>query len=724
MDEPYDIRRLELARTWADAGAVLRVDWARELNDQQLAAVSAPDGPVLVLAGAGSGKTRVITYRVAFLISQRRVSPRNILLATFTNKAARSMLARAQAVAGEAARDVAGGTFHHIANLQLRRFARLLGYDSNFTILDEADAQAVMKLCRIEAGVDTTARAFPSARLLCSVASAMININTDLDSLLLARYAHLFDYRGDIERVLLAYHERKRQCNQMDFDDLLINLHLLLTTQVEARQALCRRFHHVLVDEYQDVNHLQAAIVRELYLGGTETMGAETVRGEGADDVPPPLGLEDVSGAGAGEHEAAAAYPAGRSLFVVGDDAQSIYSFRGADYTNIRSFPHVFPAARVYKLETNYRSVPQVLELANAVIEDADPLFRKELRPVKPPAADRPLLLACQDSDEQAEFAAEQVLKLREEHGIDFSRMAVLYRAHANRLEIELAFTQRGIPFVVRGGLRFFEQAHVKDLLSYLLVLANSRDELAWQRLLGMCHRVGPKTIASVLAKLRGAPEADGGPLQRFTNNGALVDIRGQAKESLSALRDFLRTLSDETESLPPPDVLQRVLDDRYRAYMELQYENWRAREDDLEQLIVFSARFGSLRAFLAEVGLNGSFTGSEITAEYDGVDREEGAVTLSTIHQAKGLEWQVVFLVHCEDEMLPHRMSQGDPASEDEERRLLYVAVTRAEELLFMSYPQFTQTRDFQRLIHRPSRFLASLPPGRYDEAVLEWTG
>ena len=724
MTESREIKRLTLSRTRPDEPGSPLLAWEGLLNGQQLDAVRAPTGPVLVLAGAGSGKTRVITYRVAYLISEGRVKPQQILLATFTNKAARSMLGRCEEVIGAAARDVTSGTFHHIANLLLRRYCRHLGYESNFTILDESDSRGVMKICRSEAGLDTKAKAFPSNRLLSAISSAMVNTNKDLDTLLNERYPHLFEFRDEILQVIAEYHERKRRNNQMDFDDLLVNLHQLLTLHPEVRAALARRYFHVLVDEYQDVNHLQAAIVRELYLGDAPRPGRVPRPTADPAGPPPPVGMEVAPATAEAtiDEPAPAAYTPERGLFVVGDDAQSIYSFRGADYTNIREFPLRFPDATVYKLETNYRSVPQILRLANGILDEADPLFRKELRPVKGSAPDLPMLLCCRDAAEQSEFITEQILRLREEMGISYDDIAVLYRAHNNRLEVELEFTQRNIPFVVRGGLRFFEQAHIKDLLSYLVVLANSRDELAWQRMLTMCNRVGPKTIGSILSTLREAKEEDGGALGRFLNNGVAGKARGLGKTSLAELKDFLRDLHGSAETLPVPDLIRSVIDGRYRAYMELVYENWRQRLDDLEQLVVYSTRFKTLRGFLDDIGLNGSFSGSELSTAPSDEDREEGAVTLSTIHQAKGLEWKVVFIVHVQDDVLPHRMSQGSPEGEDEERRLLYVAVTRAEELLFMSYPQLTETRDFQRLINQPSRFLAGLPEDALDQAVLDW--
>jgi DNA helicase-2/ATP-dependent DNA helicase PcrA len=299
--------------------------------------------------------------------------------------------------------------------------------------------------------------------------------------------------------------------------------------------------------------------------------------------------------------------------------------------------------------------------------------------------------------------------------------MAVLYRAHNNRLEIELELTQRGIPFIVRGGLRFFEQAHIKDLLSYLVVLTNTRDELAWQRMLDMCNRVGPKTISKVLGELRGASDDEGGPLGRFTSNGIAGKQRGQAKQSLTELKDFLGGLEQQREALPVSEIIQQVHERRYAEYMRTRFENYMDRQRDIDELIVFAGKFETLEGFLAEVGLNGSFAGANITGPQTEVDREEGAVTLSTIHQSKGLEWTAVFVVHVQDDVLPHRMTRDDAEQEDEERRLLYVAVTRAKEILYMSYPQMTQTRDFQRLIMRPSRFLDGLPGECYDQATLD---
>jgi superfamily I DNA/RNA helicase len=827
VTENRDLRKIRLSRTAEDRHSPFNIDWRAELNEQQYAAVTAPLGPTLVLAGAGSGKTRVIVYRIAYLIGELRINPRRIMMTTFTNKAARSMLDRAEALIGRSAREITGGTFHSIANLILRRYARHIGFNSSFTILDSADQRQVMKLCRTEAGVDTSGKSFPSDRLLVDIGSAMVNTATDLESLLSSRYPHLFDQYAEIQRVLILYHERKFQSNQMDFDDLLINWLKLLREHPGVRRKLCGRFTQVLVDEYQDVNHIQAEIVRWMNFPVTHKMMREQKvvfgdpRGEQPepqeyagddnddDTLAPPLPSSNAPTFSNSATDVARLKPdlptsstsstsptsptsptsatdvarlkpdlptsptsatsstsstspdpfnaarfAGqqidllnaapprqqvpepdddletpiedepqaapeRGLFVVGDDAQSIFSFRGADYRNILNFPQSFDNTLICKLETNYRSTPQILRLANAVLGEGPAEFRKQLVSVKPDSEDLPLLVATNSRDEQAEFVCEQILSLREEQQLSYKQIAVLYRAHSNRLEVELEFTRRGIPFVVRGGLRFFEQAHIKDLLSYLLVLANSHDELAWQRMLEMCDRVGPKTVAGVVSKLRVE-----NPLGKFVYNGIVESARGKAKETLGELRSFLETLEPTAMTTPPSAMIRRIIDERYTGYVQLKWENWRQRLDDLEQLEIFANQFDTLPSFLAEIGLNGSFSGSELQGqETEGMDDpEEGAVTLSTIHQSKGLEWHTVFMVHVQDDVIPHRMSRSDPDGEDEERRLFYVAVTRAEQLLYMSFPQVTETHDFQRLINRPSRFLANLSKDCYDEAQLEW--
>jgi DNA helicase-2/ATP-dependent DNA helicase PcrA len=640
------------------------------LNDQQLAAVTTDEPCALVLAGAGSGKTRVITYRVAYLLSQG-VKPGNILLATFTNKAARMMLRRVEDLTNVPQKRIVGGTFHHIGHIFLRKYADLLGYSRDFTIIDEQDARQLMKVVRKEAPVDFTQKLFPSARLLLKMHSLSINTGQSLDELMVYRFPQFARFIDEIGRVITAYIERKLKRNLIDFDDLLTCFLRVLTEHPDAAHAISGRFQHVLVDEYQDTNLVQAQTIRAL----------SAVHGR---------------------------------VFVVGDDAQSIYAFRGASFENIRNFTDDYPDAKIFKLETNYRSTPQILQLANEIMREVPEEFRKLLRAVRPPA-EQPSILVCHDAEEQAQFVAEQVLSLREE-GIPLPEIGVLYRNHRNSLELELTLSRAGIPYEIRGGLRFIEQAHVKDVVAFLSMLANPRDEVAFSRVLDMCEQVGSKTIALIFEKVMPAAE----PLKGFINDGAPALARGAGRKSLETLAELFRKLDAMQEkSAAPADLIRQVVEDFYDAHLLRTYENYAERREDLEQLAIYSQKYRSLRSFLAEVALNQGFTVAEAFAE-DAA--EEGRVSLSTIHQAKGLEWSAVFVAHLTDGNLPHRMCLNDPAQLEEERRLFYVAVTRAQRHLYLSYPQNTDTGDYLAF-NRPSRFLQELPRTAYEHFVVEFS-
>lgn len=640
------------------------------LNDQQLAAVTTDEPRVLVLAGAGSGKTRVITYRVAYLLAQG-VKPGSILLATFTNKAARMMLRRVEDLTNVPRKRIVGGTFHHIGHVFLRKYADLIGYSRDFTIIDEQDARQLMKVVRKEEPVDFTQKLFPSARLLLKMHSLSVNTGQSLDELMVYRFPQFARVIDEIGRVITAYIERKLKRNLMDFDDLLTCFLRVLTEHPDAAQAISGRFQHVLVDEYQDTNLVQARTIKAL----------SAVNGR---------------------------------VFVVGDDAQSIYAFRGASFENIRNFASDYPDAKIFKLETNYRSTPQILELANEIMRGVPEEFRKLLRAVRPPA-ERPSVLACHDAEEQAQFVTEQVLSLREE-GIPLPEIGVLYRNHRNSLELELALSRAGIPYEIRGGLRFIEQAHVKDVVAFLSVLANPRDEVAFARVLDMCEQVGSKTIERILEKLMPAAE----PLKEFTNDGAPALARGAGRKSLEALAKLFRKLDAmQQEGAAPADLIRQVVEDFYSSHLLRTYENYAERREDLEQLAIYSRKYRSLRSFLAEVALNQGFTAAEAFAD-DAA--EEGRVSLSTIHQAKGLEWSAVFVIHMADGNLPHRMCLNDPSQLEEERRLFYVAVTRAQRHLYLSYPQNTDAGDYLAF-NRPSRFIQELPRAAYEQFIVEFS-
>jgi DNA helicase-2/ATP-dependent DNA helicase PcrA len=661
---------LRLARTLPAAGPRTRIDYASELNPQQLAAVTAGGGPVLVLAGAGSGKTRVITYRVAWLI-ENGVRPGNILLTTFTNRAARAMLGRVETLLGADLSSITGGTFHHVCNIMLRRHAPLLGFTENFTILDADDAVRMMKRVRAESGVDTKERMFPAPRVLSRIASLMVNTEMGLDRIIIRHYPQFSQRILDFERVFARYAAEKQRQNAMDYDDLLLWTWRLLSEHDEVRREIAERYRHVLVDEYQDTNHLQAKLV-ELW---------------------------------SSEHG---------NLFVVGDDAQSIYSFRGANYRNILTFPERFPGAATYKLETNYRSTQAILTLANEVLRDTPEAFKKTLRAVKPEGA-KPALVVCRNPDDQADFIAGKILELRED-GKQLADIGVLYRAHRNSQEIEMAMGRHGIPYFIRGGVRFMEMAHIKDLLAYLVIFGSPRNELAWERVLSMCEGIGGRTISRVLEAMSGVPD----PLAELIGGRYLDLAYGAGKTSLRALSVFLGDIAKEIPNRDPAVLARTIHKRRYSAYLKENYDNAQRREDDIEQFFIYASRFASLGEMLSEVALHGGFGGEEVAAA-DPAAVEEGRVCLSTIHQAKGLEWKVVFLVWCVDGTLPHNMTFDDPDALDEERRLFYVAVTRAKDELVLSYPQERSRADFSVDLTMPSRYLREVSK-HYDEFILEW--
>ncbi|MFN3486380.1 MAG: ATP-dependent helicase, partial [Planctomycetota bacterium] len=449
------------------AGPGSRIDYARELNEQQLEVVLAGDGPILVIAGAGSGKTRTLTYRVARLL-EKGVPPSQVLLLTFTNKAAREMLRRVEQLVAPLERRVVGGTFHHVGHLVLRRAAPLVGYASNFTILDREDARDLLDDLAGQVRAVDEYRRFPKGDVLLEILSYARNASLPLERVLAEKFPAFAEIQDLIVQTAKRYAARKRELNLMDFDDLLVFWHEVISRSQEELEFQRRQWRYILVDEYQDTNRLQSEIV-------------ERIAGEGG------------------------------NLMVVGDDSQSIYSFRGARFENILEFPKRHPLARIYKLEVNYRSTPEILALANSSIRHNRRQFDKTLRPVRP-AGVLPEVVSTGDAGEQARFVARQILELQDE-GLALSDVAVLYRAHYQSMELQMELTRLRIPFVVRSGLRFFEQAHVKDVAAYLKIVANPRDELAWKRVLRQVPKIGKATAEKVWRLLAEDRESDVAPI-------------------------------------------------------------------------------------------------------------------------------------------------------------------------------------------------------------------
>ena len=647
----------------------LQIDYAKELNPQQLAAVSAPPGPSLVLAGAGAGKTRTLIYRVAFLLEQG-IPPDRILLLTFTNKAAREMMRRVTDLLGSELADLWGGTFHSIGHRLLRRHAEQAGYKNNFTILDREDARDLVKACIGESEADTTAVRFPKPDVLQEVFSLAINTRATVQEIVAQQYERFAMLANEIAKLEKRFQERKRSANVMDFDDLLVLWLELLQKNEELRERYQRKFQFVLVDEYQDTNKIQGELIDLL----------------------------------AARHQ---------NVMVVGDDSQSIYSWRGANFKNILEFPQRYPKAQVYKIETNYRSTPEILAVANAAITANIHQFAKELTPARKSGA-KPVLVPCQDSGQQAAFVAQRMLELRDE-GVELNSIAVLYRSHFHALELQLELTRRNIPFSITSGIRFFEQAHLKDVAAYMKLVTNPNDEMAFKRLVQLLPGIGAKSADKLwsvftqhFAKLdqtRKTPLATA--LQTCAAAAPKKTARGWA--------DFVITISqlEDAEVRNDPDRMIRVvLESGYEDYLQETYTNFRNRLEDLEQLANFASQFQSTEEFLTQLSLL-----SNVEAEDEKpASRDDEQVRLSTIHQAKGLEFDVVFVIMLCDGLFPSARSIESVEGEEEERRLFYVSVTRARNELYLSFPilRFTPGGDS---LQQESRFIKEIPKDLIEE-------
>jgi len=632
------------------------IDYEKELNPEQLRVVLEERGPLLVIAGAGSGKTRTLTYRVARLM-ESGVPPERILLATFTNKAARSMLTRVEVLIGKEIGGLWGGTFHHCAHLTLRMHAPRLDYARHFSILDSEDARQLINTCIAETGIDTKADKFPRGDVMGDMISLAVNTETLIRDVITSRYPFFSHRVEEIAAVAARYHKRKMELNMMDFDDLLFNWRELLLKFPDVREAYAGRFLQILVDEYQDTNRLQAEIMDLLASGH-------------------------------------------RNLMVVGDDSQSIYSFRGANYENIMHFPDRYPDCRIFKLETNYRSTPEILHLANLSITNNENQFQKTLRAVRERGI-RPVLIPARNVLQQADFVAQRIIELNRS-GIPFGEIAVLYRAHYHSMEIQMELTRRGIPFEIRSGIRFFEQAHIKDVTGYLRILVNPRDEIAWKRVLGLYAKIGKATAEKVWCYVSTFSDPHAAVLttdfKRCSTKGAI--------HGLSRFQETFCTLQD-AGAASPPELIDIILRNGYRDILQERYADAASREDDLLQLANFSSRFSTLDGFLSELAL---LTG--ITEESRPEEIFEDRVVLSSIHQAKGLEWTAVFMVWCSEGMIPLSRALKEPGGEEEERRLFYVAATRAKDHLYLCYPLTDYARGMGNLPVSPSRFILELSP------------
>jgi DNA helicase II / ATP-dependent DNA helicase PcrA len=613
------------------------------LNEAQRAAVEHGAGPLLVVAGAGTGKTKTLAARVAALI-QRGADPGRILLLTFTRRAAAEMLRRASSYVGEAATaKVWGGTFHAMANRILRMHAARLGLNQSFTVMDQGDAQDLMHLIRTDFELQKSQQRFPQKGTMLAIYSRCLNTAGRLEDVLATHFPWCAGHELELKRVFQEYGDRKAHRHLLDYDDLLLYWDQALD-HPQAGPDIAGRFQHVLVDEYQDTNAVQAGILGKLWTA-----------------VPGPA---DASAQVGGSD---------RSLMVVGDDAQSIYRFRGATIDNILRFPEDFPGATKVTLEENYRSVTPILELSNRVMASAKRRFTKNLWSQRP-GSRKPLLVTCADELAQCRYVVEQILEQREA-GVALTKQAVLFRATHNSDALEVELSRRNIPFVKWGGLRFLEAAHIKDLLAFLRILENPRDDLSWMRVLQMLEGIGPQRAREVVHGL----EARGGDLEALR----MWRPPEAASAHFAELTALLEDLQGAGDQMPLPVQIQRIRK-FYTPIFERLYDNPEMRLRDLDQLELLAQRENSRATFLAELTLDppastGDLAGSPFL--------DEEYVILSTIHSAKGCEWDVVYLIHAADGVLPSDMSDGE-AEIEEERRLLYVALTRARDRLYVTFP------------------------------------
>jgi DNA helicase-2/ATP-dependent DNA helicase PcrA len=650
-------RRFVLKSDSAAASPRLSIDYASALNPQQLAAATAPGGPALVVAGAGTGKTRTLVYRVAYLV-ETGTPPEQIVLLTFTRRAAREMLTRASALLDGRCQRVRGGTFHAFCLTLLRDHARAVGFPERFNILDADDDADVIDVLRTARGLHQSSVRFPRKKTLQALYSAMTNRELPLEDVLAASYPQFLDHLPALHTLHADYVAYKREHGLMNYDDLLYYAEALLTVRPDVRQTVGAGCRHLLVDEYQDTNRLQATIAHH---------------------------LASVHG----------------NIMAVGDDAQSIYRFRGAESRNIFAFPDRFAGTKLLKLEQNYRSTQAILNLANYVIDKAHRKYDKQLFTERE-GGELPGLVATPDDRFESRFVCQMVLELREQ-GVPLNRMAVLFRSSFNSFDLEAELNRRGIPYVKYGGMKLSEAAHVKDVLAYFRVLENPRDAVAWNRLLQLLEGVGPRTahdVSTWLASDRPVP---------FALEERPFSPRYAAQ--LHALFHLLRELYQE-----PPAMSEQF--DRILAHYEpllkrVYYEDYPKRQQDLEHVAELTESMTDRAQFLSALALDPI----ELTAlDTDPVDDDEAPLILSTIHSAKGLEFDTVFLLHALDGILPSGYALKDDESLDEELRLMYVAITRAEHRLFISYPVLQQRRQLGEILSNPSRFVQGVP-----EHVLE---
>lgn len=633
--------------------AVYKIDYEKELNPAQLEAVLQKEGAILTIAGAGSGKTKTLTYRVARLI-ESGVKPENILLLTFTKKAADEMLSRAAMILDSRCERVAGGTFHSFANLTLRKYSSLLELRNNFTILDRSDSEDVINHIRGKV-IGKQEKRFPKKHTILDIYSKAINKNMPAQEIIESEYKQFEHSLEKINEISKEYTNYKRANSLLDYDDLLLYLKILLSSNAEIRAKLSNKYKYILVDEYQDTNTLQAEIIKLL----------------------------------ASEHS---------NVMAVGDDCQSIYSFRGANFKNILDFPAIFPNTKIIKLEQNYRSSQNILELANEVIKKAKEKYTKNLFS-NIVNHNKPALISSSDIQTEAEFITQRILELHEEENISLNDIAILARSARMTYNLEIELAKRNIPYKKFGGLKFIETAHVKDVISHLRVILNPNDIISYNRILLLLDGVGAQTATKLIPVLSD-PKTD---IQK-------TYLPSKSSDTIKKLMELIA--SSQKNLLEPSKIVAAVLN-YYEPILTDKYDDFSKRLKDLEHFSYLASRYSNLEDFLSDLALE--------PPDSSVVDIEEGSVkdeflTISTIHSAKGLEFKSVFVIGAVDGRFPSIYSFNSPEELDEELRLMYVALTRAKTHLYITYPIDMFDYATGMVLSKPSRFFDNV-----DEEILE---
>jgi len=657
--------KLVLKRTAAGARAV---DYEKELNEAQFKAVTTTEGPLLIVAGAGTGKTRTLVYRVARLV-EIGAKPESILLLTFTRRAAASMLTRAAALADARCQRVSGGTFHSLGHSVLRKFADHAGVAKNFTVLDQSDTEDLIDLLRRQIRL-TKAQHFPRKRTIAAIFSMMVNKVLTLKQVLNQHYPQFVDERRNLETLFQSFEEFKRGRHMLTYDDLLVRFREALENSAEMRQQISDQYRYIMVDEYQDTNKLQAQIVKLM-----------TAR-----------------------HD---------NVAVVGDEFQSIYSFRGASHRNMLEFPKLFPSAQIIKLEENFRSTQPILNVANAIISDVKESYKKRLYS-RIDGGEAPVVVSARDENEQSRFVAQRIAELREE-GVPLSEIAVLFRSSSHSFDLEIELGKQSIPFRKFGGIRFAESAHIKDALAFLRVIVKPSDTLSWFRTLKLIDHIGDATVYQILEHLGVEQREIRSARTKAGLFKKLVRFPARAAYKAQLLR-LARLFVTMNEGKTPGEQLSAVLR-FYKPLLKNKYDDVQRRGRDLEHLQTIAKRYKSAAKLLDDIALDPTEA-----VQGDAPRRSSGFVTLSTVHSAKGLEWDNLFVIWMTDGWFPSSRFQDEFDDYDEERRLLYVATTRAKKELHFVYPAVDVYRGPETDGGAPtlSRFLEPIPPSILPHASL----